>query len=100
MSRRYDVARVSTLNPIVPPWSTLMSVAKPWMAELPDPVMPHWLSGVPGLVFSQATGLWIGASHGAASAGGADGTTMVRVAATSTAATYPGQLRRLRDRAW
>ena len=35
MSRRYDDALVSTLKPTVPPWSTLMSVAKPWMLASP-----------------------------------------------------------------
>ena len=35
----------------------------------PAPVMPHSLSGLPGLVFSHATGLVTGASHGAAAAG-------------------------------
>src|ERR1700752_1557183 len=69
MSRRYDDASVSTLKPTVWPWSTLMSVAKPWMLADPAPVMPHSLSGLPGRVFSHATGLTIGTSHGAATAG-------------------------------
>ena len=74
MSRRYDDAEVSTLNPTVSPWSTLISVAKPWMELLPAPVMSHSLSGLPGLVFSQATGLTTGTSHGAALAGRAGST--------------------------
>ena len=48
-----------------------MSVAKPWMASLPDPLTSHSVAGLPGLVFSHATGLVIGASHGAAAAGDA-----------------------------
>ena len=60
---------MSTLNWIGWPWSTLMSVAKPWMAPLPAPLTSHSLAGLPALVFSHATGLVIGASHGAAAAG-------------------------------
>ena len=59
---------MSILKPIVPPWSTLMSVAKPWIVELPAPVIPHSDSGLPGLEFSHTTALTIGTSHGAASA--------------------------------
>src|SRR5688500_8682231 len=69
MSRRYDDALVSILKPTVWPWSTLICVAKPWMLVDPAPLMPHSLSGLPGSVFSHATGLTIGASHGAATAG-------------------------------
>jgi hypothetical protein len=58
-----------TLNRTVSPLLTLMSVVKPWMFEEPEPLTFHWLDGVPALVFSQATGLTIGGSHGAASAG-------------------------------
>ena len=92
MSRRYAVAGVSILNPTVSPRLTLMSVAKPWIELLPAPVMPHSLSGLPGFVFSQATGLTTGASHGAAFAGAA-GTTAVRTAAISTAARRPPSAR-------
>src|SRR3954452_11282954 len=46
-----------------------MSVAKPWMEPLPEPLMSHSLAGLPALVFSHATGLVTGASHGAAVAG-------------------------------
>ena len=63
------MAAVSTLNETVWPWSTLMSVENPWMALLPDPLMSHSEAGFPALVFSQATGLVIGASQGAAAAG-------------------------------
>ena len=48
-----------------------MSVAKPWMLESPAPLMSHSDAGLPGFVFSHATGLVIGASHGAAAAGDA-----------------------------
>ena len=65
------MAGVSTLNDTVCPWSTLMSVANPWIASLPDPLMSHSEAGLPTLVFSHATGLVIGASHGAAAAGAA-----------------------------
>ena len=48
-----------------------MSVAKPWIVLLPAPLTSHSLAGLPGLVFSHATGFVIGASHGAAAAGAA-----------------------------
>src|SRR3954454_8578831 len=70
MSKWNAVAPVSTLNFTVSPWLTLISVAKPWMAELPAPLMSHSLAGLPTLVFSHAIGLVIGASHGAAWAAG------------------------------
>src|SRR5919107_3293354 len=73
MSSRYVVEVVFTLKPMAAPRLTLMSVAKPWMVELPDPVMSHWLRGVPGFVFSQAISFTTGASQGAAAAGGAGG---------------------------
>ena len=69
MSSRYDDALVSTLKPTVCPWSTLMSVAKPWIEDDPAPLMPHSLSGLPGRVFSHATALVTGGSQGAADAG-------------------------------
>ena len=56
-----------------------MSVAKPWIDALPAPVMPHSLSGLPALVFSQATRLRTGGSQGAATAGVA-AVTMARAA--------------------
>src|SRR5262245_28822735 len=43
-----------------------MSVAKPWMLASPAPLTSHSLGRLPVLVFSQATGLVTGASHGAA----------------------------------
>ncbi len=60
---------VFTLNPMVEPRFTLMSVAKPWMDALPEPVMFHSVLGFPVLVFSQATSVSTGASHAAAAAG-------------------------------
>src|SRR5262245_5784163 len=47
-----------------------MSVAKPWMLASPAPLTSHSLAGLPGLVFSQATGLVTGGSHGAAAPAG------------------------------
>src|SRR5262245_14226799 len=82
MSRRYDVAGVSILKPSVSPTLTLIWVAKPWIDADPAPVMPHSLWGLPVLVFSHATGLTIGASQGAAAAGG--GETTLRPAAAIT----------------
>ena len=60
---------VFTLKPMVEPRLTLMSVAKPWIEALPEPVMFHSLLGLPVLVFSQATSFSTGASHAAAAAG-------------------------------
>ena len=57
------------MKPTVEPRLTLMSVAKPWMEALPEPVMSHSLLGLPGLVFSQAISLTTGASQAAAAAG-------------------------------
>ncbi len=54
---------------MVEPRLTLMSVAKPWMEALPEPVMFHSLLGLPVFVFSQATSLTTGASQAAAEAG-------------------------------
>ena len=82
MSIRYALAVVSTLNETVPPWSTLMLVAKPWIDVEPAPLTSHSLGGLPGLVFSQATGFVIGASHGAATAGDAGMTSSPAVTAT------------------
>src|SRR3954451_5401868 len=60
---------------MVEPRFTLMSVAKPWIEVLPEPVTSHSLAGLPGLVFSQATSLTTGASHTAAAARGGGTTT-------------------------
>jgi hypothetical protein len=49
----YDRALVLILNEIVPPWFTLMSVAKPWILVSPIPEIDHWLGSFPGLEFSQ-----------------------------------------------
>ena len=44
---------VFTLNWMVPPRVTLMSVANPWMLASPDPEMSHSLDGLPWeLVFA------------------------------------------------
>src|SRR6478609_11437975 len=66
MSSRYDVAVVLTLKFSVSATSTLISVAKPWMVVLPDPLTSQALLGLPGLLFSHATGLARGAQGSAA----------------------------------
>src|SRR5438094_9691020 len=43
------------------------------MLGSPAPTISHWVAGVPGLVFSQAMGLVIGASHGLAATATASG---------------------------
>src|SRR5262245_53313662 len=58
------------LKVIVWPTLTLMSVANPWIEESPEPLMSQVLDGVPGLVFSQATGLTTGGPHGPAACAG------------------------------
>src|SRR5438128_1389232 len=57
MSRRYAVAVVWILKRTVWPWLTLMSVANPWMLELPAPLMSHSLGGLPACSFSHTIGL-------------------------------------------
>src|SRR3954452_24027502 len=63
MSSRYERALVLTLKLSRWPLFALMSVAKPWMLELPDPETPHSLSGFPSFVFSQAMGFVTGGVH-------------------------------------
>src|SRR5438034_3741683 len=63
MSRRYDVAFVLTLNVMVPPWFTLMSVANPWMVGSPAPLTSHSLGGLPASAFSHTTALDNGGEH-------------------------------------
>src|SRR3954447_6243440 len=93
MSRRYDVALVSILKPSVSPTLMLICVAKPWMLLLPAPVTPHSLSGLPGLVFSQATGLVTGASQGAATAAGGETTLRPARARTPASRSSPALVR-------
>ena len=71
------------LKRTVPPGSTLVVVAKPSIALFPTYWMSHSLAGVPGLLFSQATGL-PPAPHGSAVAAEA-GTGGSNAAAHSTA---------------
>src|SRR4051812_32205487 len=85
MSSRYEVAVERTLNRWVSPALTLMSVAKPCSAVLPEPDTSQVLAGVPGLLFSQTTGLTTGAQGSAAAAGPAV-TGTERPAATSARA--------------
>src|SRR6476469_2107630 len=68
---------VSILKPIVAPRFTLMSVEKPCRLELPAPLTFQVLSAVPVLVFSHATLLVIGVSHGAAATGGGGNNTKI-----------------------
>ena len=43
---------MSILNDTVSPWSTLISVANPWIDGSPTPVMSHSEAGLPGKQFS------------------------------------------------
>ena len=83
MSKWYALAGVSTLKRMVCPWSTLISVAKPWIDALPEPLTSHWLAGLPVFVFSHAIGLAIGASQGAAEAGEATPSSSTAARATT-----------------
>src|SRR5689334_20371311 len=74
MSTRYEAAMVDILNLTVSPTLTLISVAKPWIVELPAPAMAQILLEVPGLEFSQAIGFTTGAQGSAAAARSAIGT--------------------------
>src|SRR4051812_20944049 len=56
MSRRYALVDL-ILKETVCPWSTLISVAKPWTLLSPAPAMSHSEEGLPGCWFSHATGL-------------------------------------------
>src|SRR4051794_16904519 len=75
-----------------------MSVANPWIAEVPAPVMSHVLLGVPALEFSHATGFRTGAQGSAASAAGTAGPHTARIVASRNAIevrrTGPGDERR------
>ncbi len=93
MSSRNELAVVSTLKPIVPPWLTLISVANPWMAELPAPSTSHSLAGDPGLLFSQTIGFCTGGSQAAAAACCCGGTTST--AAISAMASTIGRAKRM-----
>src|SRR6188472_3768839 len=71
---------------MVEPRLTLMSVAYPWIDELPEPEICHSLLGLPVLVFSQAISLTTGASQGAAAAfvaGSATSRTMPKLSANA-----------------
>ena len=59
---------MSTLKWTVSPWSTLISVLKPWMLAEPEPLTSHSLAGSPGFEFSQTISFAIGGSQGAACA--------------------------------
>ena len=55
---------VLILKETVPPTSTLMSVAKPWMPGSPAPLTLHTDCGVPGCAFSQGIGLTFATEQG------------------------------------
>src|SRR5579862_3701687 len=79
MSMWYFVDGVLILNCSTPPTFTLIWVAKPWMESSPVPES-HFDWGVPGRLFSHATGLMIGAP-GLAAAATVGATTSAEVAA-------------------
>ena len=56
------------LKLIVSPVLTLICVAKPWIVESPAPATSQSDVGVPGLVFSHATGLVTGVAQGSVAA--------------------------------
>ncbi len=69
----YEEAGVLILKLTVWPTSVLIWVAKPWIDSSPIPSICQLAGGSPGLEFSQATGLTIGAAQGLASAADAVG---------------------------
>ncbi len=79
MSMWYFVDGVLILNCSTPPTFTLICVAKPWMEVSPAPES-HCDWGVPGRLFSHATGLMTG-EHGLAAAATWGLTTNTEVAA-------------------
>src|SRR3954471_4270254 len=83
MSSRYDFATVLTLKDSVSPTLTLISVAKPWIAAVPEPLTSHVLCGVPGFVFSHATELRTAQGSAAAAALVARPATSIAAARTS-----------------
>src|SRR4051794_19977974 len=95
MSSRYVLAAVLTLNDSVSPRFTLIWVAKPWIAAVPDPLTSHWLEGFPGFVFSHATD--VGTAHGSVAATARATTTGVSSAASSPATTSIALNRREAD---
>src|SRR5689334_8901984 len=94
MSIFHDVAGLLTLNLTVPPTLVLISVVKPTISSS-TPSTRHSLSGVPGLVFSQATLFTTGASQGPAAAAldapAISGKPRAAVAMTSSLAVVPRQ---------
>src|SRR3954451_21266183 len=92
MSSRYDFATVLTLNDSISPRFTVIWVAKPWIAAVPDPLTSHWLEGFPGFVFSHATDA--GTAHGSVAATAWVATIGVSTAARRAAATSSDLSRR------
>src|SRR3954451_18093789 len=92
MSSRYDLAGVFTLKRSVSPTLTLISVAKPWIAAVPDPLTSHVLCGVPVWVFSHATEVATAQGSAAAAAGTASPATSIAagtISATRAQLTRP-----------
>src|SRR6266511_5048925 len=69
-------AVVFTLNEMLDPVLTLMSVAKPCIDSSPGPLTSHSEGGEPAFEFSHTTGL-VGAAHGSAALACADGTAAI-----------------------
>ena len=57
MSMRYRAASVLILKSMRAPWSTLMSVANPWMLGSPSPWTCHSLGWLPKRQFSDTISL-------------------------------------------
>ena len=66
------------------PWSTLMSVAKPWMLGSPAPVTSHSEAGFPGRQFSATISLAGGSQGPAAPAGSATAKTADTIVTTTS----------------
>src|SRR4051794_37378822 len=92
MSSWYDLAGVFTLKRTASPTLTLISVAKPWMVELPAPLTSQVVDGVPGWMFSHATG--VGAAQGSAAAAAGDTSPATSIAAGTISATRAELMRR------
>src|SRR4051794_34490561 len=94
MSIEYARASVLTLNWIVCPAFTLMSVPKPWIEGSPSPSMSHSDGGLPGLLFSQAI-TWTGAAHGSLAARADGAANRTREDATTVSTVQNAVRRRL-----
>src|SRR5690349_12595188 len=82
-----DTVELLILKDMVCPGSTLICVAKPWIAVSPWPLTCQSLGGSPGFVFSHAITLVTGGPHGPAAAAGRPLTAKSKL--SSTASTRP-----------